>query len=254
MYNAPIIKKAIEILRLLIKEYQPLGVTEIAKDLSISKSTAYGILQSFQEEGLVSKDSVTKKYTIGKEMMRLSKMVFKGQDIATITRPLLERLAELVNETVFLGVKELDSVKIVDVVEAKKDFKISSPIGTKLPITAGAIGKIFLSAMSNEEVVEFLKGKGLPEYTENSITDMDLFMKEIEKTRDLGYSLDLGEYLKGIRAAASLIYQDNSPVAAIWFVGFSNSMVNEKLDYIIKNLKNTAQQISARLSFSPLGE
>ncbi len=139
----------------------------------------------------------------------------------------------------------------MDVAEAKKDFKISSPIGTKLPITAGAIGKIFLSAMNNEEVVEFLKDKGLPEYTENSITDIDLFMKEIEKTRDLGYSLDVGEYLKGIRAAASLIYQDSSPVAAIWFVGFSNSMVNEKLEYIIKNLKNTAQEISSRLSFSP---
>jgi len=252
MYNAPIIKKAIEILRLLIKEYQPLGVTEIAKGLSISKSTAYGILQSLQEEGLVSKDSVTKKYSIGKEMMRLSKMVFKGQDIATITRPFLERLAELVNETVFLGVREYNSVKIIDVIEAKKDFKISSPIGTKLPITAGAIGKIFLSTMSNDEVVEFLKDKGLPQYTENSITDIDLFMKEIEKTRELGYSLDLGEYLKGIMAAASLIYQDNSPVGAIWFVGFSHSMVNEKLEYIIKHLKNTAQQISTRLSFSPL--
>lgn len=252
MYNAPIIKKAIEILRLLIKEYQPLGVTEIAKGLSISKSTAYGILQSLQEEGLVSKDSVTKKYSIGKEMMRLSKMVFKGQDIATITRPFLERLAELVNETVFLGVREYNSVKIIDVIEAKKDFKISSPIGTKLPITAGAIGKIFLSTMSNDEIVEFLKDKGLPQYTENSITDIDLFMKEIEKTRELGYSLDLGEYLKGIMAAASLIYQDNSPVGAIWFVGFSHSMVNEKLDYIIKHLKNTSQQISTQLSFSHL--
>lgn len=252
MYNAPIIKKAIEILRLLIKEYQPLGVTEIAKGLSISKSTAYGILQSLQEEGLVSKDSVTKKYSIGKEMMRLSKMVFKGQDIATITRPFLERLVELVNETVFLGVREYNSVKIIDVIEAKKDFKISSPIGTKLPITAGAIGKIFLSIMSNDEIVEFLKDKGLPQYTENSITDIDIFMKEIEKTRELGYSLDLGEYLKGIMAAASLIYQDNSPVGAIWFVGFSHSMVNEKLDYIIKHLKNTAQQISTRLSFNPL--
>ena len=254
MYNAPIIKKAIEILRLLIKEYQPLGVTEIAKDLSISKSTAYGILQSFQEEGLVSKDNTTKKYTIGKEMMRLSKMVFKGQDIATITRPFLERLVELVNETVFLGVKEYTSVKIIDVIEAKKDFKISSPIGTKLPITAGAIGKIFLSTMSNEEVTAFLEDKGLPRYTENSITDINLFIKEIDKTRDLGYSLDLGEYLKGVRAAASLIYQDNSPVGAIWFVGFSNSMIDERLNYIINNLKNTAKQISTRLSFSPLGE
>jgi DNA-binding IclR family transcriptional regulator len=254
MYNAPIIKKAIEILRLLVKEYQPLGVTEIAKDLSISKSTAYGILQSFQEEGLVSKDSTTKKYTIGKEMMKLSKMVFKGQDIATITRPFLERLAELVNETVFLGVKEYDSVKIIYVIEAKKDFKISSPIGTKLPISAGAIGKIFLSTMSNEEVVEFLRDKGLPQYTENSITDINLFIEEIEKTRDLGYSIDLGEYLKGVWAAASLIYQDASPVGAIWFVGFSNSMIDERLHYIINNLKNTAKQISTRLSFNPLSE
>jgi DNA-binding IclR family transcriptional regulator len=56
MYNAPILKKAVEILRFLIREYQPLGVTEIAKTVSISKSTAYGILKSFHEEGLVSKD------------------------------------------------------------------------------------------------------------------------------------------------------------------------------------------------------
>lgn len=254
MYNAPIIKKAIDILRLLVKEYQPLGVTEIAKDLLISKSTAYGILQSFQEEGLVSKDSTTKKYTIGKEMMRLSKMVFKGQDIATITRPFLERLSELVNETVFLGVREYDSVKIIDVIEAKKDFKISSPIGTKLPISAGAIGKIFLSTMSNEEVVDFLKDKGLPQYTENSITDINLFIEEIEKTRDLGYSIDLGEYLKGVWAAASLIYQDASAIGAIWFVAFSNSMIDERLHYIINNLKITAKQISTRLSFSSFSE
>lgn len=254
MYNAPIIKKAIEILRLLIKEYQPLGVTEIAKNLSISKSTAYGILQSFQEEGLVNKDSATKKYTIGKEMMRLSKMVFKGQDLVSIARPFLERLGELVNETVFLGVSEYDSVKIIDVIEAKKDLKISSPLGTKLPITAGAIGKIFLSTMSNEDVVEYLQEKGLPQYTESSITDIDLFIDEIEKTRRLGYSLDLGEYLKGIRAIASLIYQDGSPIAAIWFVGFSNSMIDERLNHIIRNLKHTAEQISTRLSFSTTTE
>ena len=87
MYNAPILKKAIDILRLLIKEYQPLGVAEIARRVPVSKSTAYRILQSFQEEGLVTKDATTKKYTIGKEMMRLSKLVFKGQDLISIARP-----------------------------------------------------------------------------------------------------------------------------------------------------------------------
>ncbi len=248
MYNAPILKKAIDILRLLIKEYQPLGVAEIARMVSVSKSTAYGILRSFQEEGFVTKDDTTKKYTIGKEMMRLSRLVFKGQDLISIARPFLERLIQLVDETVFLGVLEYDAVKVIDVIEAKKDLKISSPVGTKLPITAGAIGKIFLSTMSDEEVMAYINEKGLPQYTENSITDMDAFIKEIEKSRRLGYSVDMEEYLKGIRAVATLIRQDGKPIGAIWFVGFSNSMIDERLNRIIQNLKNTADQISARLT------
>jgi DNA-binding IclR family transcriptional regulator len=239
MYNAPILKKAIDILRLLIKEYQPLGVSEIAKTVSVSKSTAFGILRSFQEEGFATKDTTTKKYTIGKEMMRLSKLVFKGQDLISVARPFLERLAEIVDETVFLGIREYDAV----IIEAKKDLKISSPVGTKLPITAGAIGKIFLSTMNNEEVVAYINEKGLPQYTENSITDMGAFIEEIEETRRLGYSVDMEEYLKGIRAIATLIRQNGEPIGAIWFVGF-----DERLNHIIRNLKHTADQISARLT------
>lgn len=253
MYNAPILKKAIEILRLLIKEYQPLGVAEIARRVSISKSTAYGILRSFQEEGLVSKDSVTKKYTIGKEMMRLSKLVFKGQDLISIARPFLEMLVQIVDETVFLGVREYDAVKIIDVIEAKKDLKISSPVGTKLPITAGAVGKIFLSTMSNEEILSYFGEKELPQYTESSITDMNAFIEEIEETRRLGYSVDMEEYLKGVRAIATLIRQDEEPIGAIWFVGFSNSILDERLNHIIRNLKHTALLISSRMSVNIAG-
>lgn len=250
MYNAPILKKAIEILRLLIKEYQPLGVAEIARTVSVSKSTAYGILRSFQEEGFITKDGATKKYTIGKEMMKLSKLVFKGQDLISIARPFLEMLVQLVDETVFLGVREYDAIKVIDVIEAKKDLKISSPVGIKLPLTAGAVGKIILSTMSNEEIVTYFGEKGLPQYTESSITDIGVFIKEIEKTRGFGYSMDVEEYLKGIRAVATLIYQDGRPVGAIWFVGFSNSMIDERLGHIIRNLKHTAGQISERMSFS----
>jgi DNA-binding IclR family transcriptional regulator len=93
-----------------------------------------------------------------------------------------------------------------------------------------------------------LKEKGLPHYTENSITDIDEFLKEIDKMRETGYSLDLEEYLKGIRAVATLIYSNNVPVGAISVIGFSTSMYNEKLPSIIQHLKNTAQQISERLS------
>lgn len=248
MYDAPALKKAIQILKVLIEEYQPMGVVDVAKRVMIGKSTAYGILKSFYDEGLISKNSSTKKYTIGKGMMRLSKMVLKRQDLAFIARPCLEKLAQVTDETVFLGIREHDTIKAVDIVEAEKEFKVSSTIGAKLPLTAGAVGKIFLSAMSNEEVAAYIAEKGLPQYTENSITDSDSLIKEIEKIRRLGYSVDTGEYLKGVQAAASLIYQCGSPIGAIWLVGFSNSIIDRNMDHIIRNLKHAAEQINDRLS------
>jgi predicted transcriptional regulator len=50
MYNAPILKKAIDIIKLMVRENKPLGVTEIARELSISKSTTFGILRSLEQK------------------------------------------------------------------------------------------------------------------------------------------------------------------------------------------------------------
>ncbi len=108
--------------------------------------------------------------------------------------------------------------------------------------------------MTNEEIVSYFREKGLPRYTENSITDMDAFIKNMEEIRRLGYSIDIEEYLKGIRAVATFIRQDKKPIAAIWFVGFSNSMIDERLNHIINNLQRTADQISARASLSSSSE
>jgi IclR family KDG regulon transcriptional repressor len=250
-YSAPIIKKAMDIIILVGKENKPLGVSEISKTLSYSKSTTYGVLKALNELGLLHKDADSKKYMIGKKLLRLSKIIYKNQDILFIVKPFLESLADLVDETVFFGIRERDTVKILIVIEARKSLKISSPVGTRMPITAGAVGKVLLSTLKNDEIVSFVREKGLPKYTENTITDEGGFIGEIEKTRELGYGVDLEEYLKGVRAVANLIYQDNHPLGAIWIVGFSNSMTDEKLPSIIDHLKNTVEGIKNRISFNP---
>jgi len=248
MYNAPILKKAVEVLKYIVNEGSPLGVTEISKKLSISKSTVFGILKAFEEEQFIVKDKVSKKYVIGQELFELSKNVFKGGEFTTIARPFLEKLVGMVDETVFLSVREDNIIKVLDAVESKKSFKISSPVGATFPITASVLCKAFLSPMDNNEIRDFLKERGLPRYTENSITDIDLFLKEIEKTRSQGYSLDLEEYLTGIRAVATLICTDDTPVGALCVVGFSRSLRDDKLPYVINHLKNATMQISERLS------
>lgn len=248
MYNAPILKKAIEVITFIVNENKPLSVTDVARTLAISKSTTFGILKSLEEEGLLSKDPLTKKYSPGGSLFELSKKVLRTTDVAVTARPYLEQLLALVDETVFLGIREDDAVKVLDVLEPEKELKISSPIGTRFSLLGGVIGKIFLSCVDNEELVCVLSHRGLRPYTENSIVDIHEYMAEIEKVRAQGYAVDLEEYLKGMRAIASLIYSGHYPVAAVWVVGFTSSMSDEKLPQMIRDMKTMTEQISARLS------
>ena len=92
MYNAPILKKAVEIIKLIVKEQKPLGVTDIARSLSISKSTTFGILKSLEEEGFLVKDPTSKKYSTGSTLFELSKKILRTTDVVVTARPYLERL------------------------------------------------------------------------------------------------------------------------------------------------------------------
>jgi DNA-binding IclR family transcriptional regulator len=248
MYSAPLLKKAFEVVRLIAVSEDPLGVTDISRSLSISKSTTFGILKALEAGEYLFKDSVTKKYSIGKALLALAQQVFKGADLTALAKPYLERLVSLVDETVFLGIREENNVKVLDVVEARKPFKISSPIGTKFPITASVLGKVFLSTAPNDEIERYLKEIGLPRYTDNSIVDIERFLDEIELTRQTGYGVDREEYLKGLRAIASLIYAGSVPIGAVWIVGFSHSMKDEKLSRMIQHLKEATAVISERVT------
>jgi IclR family KDG regulon transcriptional repressor len=248
MYSAPVIKKTFEVLRLIVGSNRSLGVTEIAKTLSLSKSTVFGILKALHDTGFIAKSKTTKKYAIGQELFKLSKSVLQGDVLTMIARPFLEKLVDLVDETVFLCAREENVVRVLDTIETSKKLKISSPIGTKFPITAAAFCKVFLAPMDDNEIRDFLKEQGLPKYTDYSITDIDKYLEEIGKVRQSGYSLDIEEYHMGVRGIAALISAKGYPITSVCILGFTGSMTEDKLNDMTKHLMNTAREISDRLS------
>jgi len=244
MYSAPIIKRVLQIIELIVQDHKQFGVTQISQALSINKSTVFGILKALQTEGFVVKDPVTKKYTVGPGLFELSANIFKRTDLATLAHPFLEQLAEQVGETVILGARQDNHVKFLDVIEARKDLKISSHVGAKIPITAGATGKVIFSFMEDKEIVNLFKEKGLPQFTEKSVTDLKVFLSEVGKVRRQGYALDFDEYLKGTTAAAAAIRTGKRLIAIVWVVSFTSATDEKKVAEIVERVTNTTKAIS----------
>lgn len=244
MYRAPLVRKVLKVIEALVEERDDLRLCEIAKRTGINKATLYGILLALQREGLICKDSKKKTYSPSRNLIEFGKKILMRLDIRSVARPFLERLRDLFDETVFLGIRDGDWLTILDVLEAKKPFKITSPIGTQLPLIAGATGKIALSFLEEEEVRNIIRRIGLRRFSERSILDEEEFVREVRKARERGFSFDLEEYIKGVWACAAPVVQDGRLLSIIWIVGFTSFLEERRIPEIENEVLNTAKMIS----------
>jgi DNA-binding IclR family transcriptional regulator len=253
MYQAPTVKKAFQILDLVARRDKRLTISDLSRELGISKSTVHGIAQALEGTGAVVRDNKTKRYSLGMTLFELARAVYARIDLRDVARPIMEELMRSTRQSVFLGIRSGDHVSIVDIVESAQDLKITAHIGARLALLVGATGKVFMASLAEPEAVRLIHTMQLRRDTERSITDPDRYMEEIRRARELGYALDDEEYMQGVRAVAAPVHAPGRQMSAIWVVGFTQSMKDEKMTAIAIETKRAAEVISRKLDLRPLG-
>ena len=253
-YLAPSVKKAFDILRIISSSRESIGLNEISRKLGIAKSTVHGIISALEDAGAVRRDPATRRYELGLTLFELGRQMYLRNDLREVARPVMEALMEEVQETVFLCTLNGNqrSILVLDTVECRHDLKITSPVGSTLPLFSTAPGKAILAIMDDEEIRKIIKDKGITRYTERSITDPGQFIEEIRDVRDNGYAADYEEYKSGVRAVAAHISGENNLPAAIYVVGFKTSLNKEKMDILSKKVKEAARTINVRIKEMPV--
>ena len=146
------VTRAMRILDLLSRSPGPLGTSEIARRLRLPKSTTHGVLRELAAAGAV--DEVRKRYRLGPLVPRLA----ASSELRRRWRPALERIAREVGETAFLGQQRGARVAVLDEVPGAGGPIVSAPVGSMLPASAGAIGKVLAGAAVADDRGEYLPG------------------------------------------------------------------------------------------------
>lgn len=253
-YGAPSVKKAFAILSAISASKDGMGVSDLAKKLKMAKSTVHGMTSALEELGAAMRDPLTKKYKLGFALLEIGRTAYSPVDLQTSARPVTEELMEKTQTSVFLGILNWDKVTILDIVESRQDLSITAPVGSTIPLFAGAVGKVFLASMSQEQASKLVKSKGLPRFTENSIVDTELYFKELMQVRDQGFAVDDEEYILGVRAVASPLIGLGQLRSAIWAVGFKASLDEKKMRALAGKTQNAAKAISRRIQEQLVGK
>jgi DNA-binding IclR family transcriptional regulator len=230
-----------------------MGVSDLAKKLKMAKSTVHGMTSALEELGAVMREPRTKKYKLGFTLLEIGRSAYSQIDLKTSARPVTEELMQKTQTSVFLGIQNWDQITILDIVESRQELNITAPVGSTIPLFAGAVGKVFMATMSEEQAVKVVRSKGLPRFTKNSIVDPGLYLQELKRVRDKGYAIDDEEYIMGVRAAASPLMGLGQLRSAIWAVGFKASLDDKKLKTLAQETQNAAKTVSRRIQAQLIG-
>lgn len=247
--QVPAVAKAFRLLDLLSRSPEPLGVSEIARRLGLGKSTTHGLVTTLQEFGAVEPADGAKRYRLGRGLHALALRGGGKTDLRDAARPALERLAAKTEQTSFLGVVSGDHVTILDLVHGRPTMSVSAPIGSSIPLLAGAVGKAVLAGWKPDRRARFLTQTPLPRFTAKSIVDAAAYARAVEAAAESGAALDVDEYVDGMRAAASPIAaMPHQPEAVLWVAGFARHIDDEGLAAIARAVADEARTISSALS------
>src|ERR687885_2069113 len=138
------VDRAITVMELLSRRGWS-GVTEVSRELGIHKSTAYRLLTTLRDRGLVEQDAATEKYRLGFGLVLLASTVRADLDILRCARPVCERLSEQTQETVTVAVLEGDDAVVIHQNISRSSALNVDWTGMHTPLHATAAGQIFLS-------------------------------------------------------------------------------------------------------------
>ncbi|MDW7649914.1 MAG: IclR family transcriptional regulator [Bacillota bacterium] len=251
------VERALTLLEILSEEGSPMAITDIAKAVELKISTVHRLLATLINKGYVEKDADSSKYKLSFKLFTIGQSSIYPLDLRSKGHPFLEELVDRCNETANLSVLDGGEVVYIDQVESTNIVivKMFSTVGSRRQAHCTGSGKVLLAHLPQVEQEKLLSQMELKRYTNETITDLNILRKELERISGQGYGLDMGEREKDMRCVAAPIRRhDGQVIAAVSVSGPSTRITSYYLNNeLIEIVMDVASKLSRALGWDGNG-
>jgi IclR family pca regulon transcriptional regulator len=232
-----------------------LGVSDLAREVGLSRSTTHRYIATLAGLGYLDQDPSTRKYRLGPRVLDLGFSAINSMDLRELAAPHLQGLSDETGHTVNMAV--LDGADIVYIErcrtsrQGQRDIDLNLHIGSRLPAYCTSMGKVLLAGLQPDRLSEALAHTQFAQRGPNTLTEKQL-RTELERVRDSGFAINNEELAYGLRSIAAPVRAQTGEVAAAINLAVHRSMVSldELLARLGPALARTAAEISARIAYA----
>jgi DNA-binding IclR family transcriptional regulator len=242
------VQKAMNLLEALVRSGQPRRLTELARQLGLTKPNVYRLLSTLSVLGYVKKDPDTSLYSPTLKLWEMGSMLVRDVDLVSVANPRLRRLCDECGESVQLTVFDAGYVVYVDKVDSAQPLKAMTSIGSRLPASVTSTGKALLAWMPSEALD--LAFQHVKRYTPLTLTRRKDIERDLEETRARGYAINRGEFRVGITGIAVPIRdRTGTVVASIGVWGAEKAILGPRQAELAQLATAAARDISQSLGY-----
>jgi IclR family transcriptional regulator, acetate operon repressor len=185
---------------------QPIGVSELARQLDVDKSAVQRAIMTLADDGWIrATPGSPTRWQPTAHILAVAHMALGSNDLRHRARSALEALRDKSGESVLLTVPDIGRFVVIDVVESRQLLRTVPSIGMAVPVRGSATSRAILPHMSLEQQIGLLGGE-----------PSAALLQDFAETLARGYSVSRGDVIEGsTNIAASILEVDGRPIGAV---------------------------------------
>lgn len=242
------VRKAFDVLEALAKSGGPRRLTDLSRELSLTKPNVYRLLSTLSELGYVSKEEATSRYSATLKLWEMGSVLVHDANLVSVTAPKLRELCDRAGESVQLAVYDAGYAVYVNKVDSAHPIKAMTTIGSRVPAAVSSTGKAILAWRDDADVKQAMTlVRRFTPITRTQKADLD---RDLDEARTRGYATNYGEWRAGICGIAAPLRDHNGDVVAamgIW--GAEDTILGARREEFGRMVIAVAEEASRDLGY-----
>lgn len=200
--SAPAVSRALRVLAVLeAAGGETLGVSEMARQLGVARSSLHNVCLALEAEGVVQRSEGG--YRLGRRLVELGGAYLRTVDPVQAFYQACSDTPFLHDEICQLAMLDGTDVLYLAAHAGRLPLRMTASIGSRFPASITAVGNALLAQLDDDELRQRFEDPATrPAWTASSITDLEALIDKIGDVRGRGHALDEGEVFPGIRGLA----------------------------------------------------
>lgn len=242
--------KGLQVLEVLAQSESSRGVSELARELGLTKSNVHRTLQTLLAAGYVRKDEASGEYECTMKIPKIAASILGRVDMKRAAEPFMQALAQASEETVHLSVLDDTDVFYLHKIDSSHPVRAYSEISGRAPAYCVATGKALLAFQPDSYLQRF--AEALQAHTPRTLATRAALRQELEQVRQQGYAVNRGEWRESVCGLAAPIFDaSRRPLAAIGISGPAERLRPPRLKALTPDVIRAARSISEAMGYAP---